>query len=68
MKGTPEYWSQTVNRTAAFLAMCEVVGEDATPAQVQRLRDKAMSLYQPCDYDYPRRVAAMHGIELNLPE
>lgn len=56
----------TWQRAMIFHCECQAVGEEARPSQISRLRARAIELFEPKDYVYPLRAAAMIGVDLEL--
>ncbi|MEG0063093.1 MAG: hypothetical protein RR740_00670 [Pseudomonas sp.] len=71
LKGMPARESEmmlNMHRALPFMLMCEAVGSEALPSQIERLEAKAKEMFVPKYYDYPIRAAAEYGITLNLGE
>lgn len=69
LKDMPEKERKMVllnGRITIFYLMCDLLGEDATPAQIARLTEKAKVMFEPQFYEYPVRAAKTIGITLNL--
>lgn len=65
----PEYARKVMladTRKVAFYCMCEMVGCEALPSQIDRLRARAIELFEPKDYDAAQRAASAFMIDLKL--